>query len=116
MTRRDDDDDGKKANESEDVAEKANGSEFLIDYDEGIHAVAIDRDAARKIDCHDFVRRIEHMGAQLNAIINVQKQHKASKRSRDAEMPAPARKSPAPFTPPRKAPISVQPSHKFSGT
>jgi hypothetical protein len=78
-TRRDDDDDEEKVNESEDVAETANESEGLINYDAGVHAEAIDRDAALKIDCHDFVRRIEHMGAQLNAIINVQKQHKASK-------------------------------------
>jgi hypothetical protein len=54
------------------------------------------------------------MGAQLNVIINVQKQHKASKSSWDAEMPAPACKSSAPFTPPRKAPISVQPSQERS--
>jgi hypothetical protein len=64
--------------------------------------------AALKIDCHDFVRRIEHMGAQLN----VQKQHKASKRSRDAEMPAPAHKRHAPFIPQRKAPISVKPTQE----
>jgi hypothetical protein len=80
-----------------------------MDYEAGYQAEAIDCDATLKIDCYDFVRRIEHIGAQLNAIINVQKQHKASKRSRDAEMPAPA---PKPFTPPRKAPISVKPTQE----
>ncbi len=37
---------------------------------------------------------------------------KASKRDRDSEVPAPASKHPAPFTPPRKAPISVQPTQE----
>ncbi len=48
------------------------------------------------------------MGAQLHAIIKVQKEHKASKRERGAELPAPDPKRPAPFTPSRKAPISVK--------
>jgi hypothetical protein len=76
----------------------------------GIHAEAIDHDAALKIDCRASMRRFEHIGAQLHAIINVQKQRQASKRIRDSEMSAPAPKRPAPFTPPRKAPISVQPT------
>jgi hypothetical protein len=29
--------------------------ECLINYDEGIHAEAIDLNTALKIDCHDFV-------------------------------------------------------------
>jgi hypothetical protein len=48
------------------------------------------------------------MAGQLKAIMHVQKQHKATKRERGAEMPAPEPKRPAPFTPPRKAPISVK--------
>jgi hypothetical protein len=80
-------------------------------HEAGHQAVAIDREAALKIDCHDFMRRLEHMGAQLHAIINVQKQEKASKRARDSEMPAPAPKRRAPFTP-KKVPISVQPTQE----
>ncbi len=51
------------------------------------------------------------MGAQLHAIIIVQKQHKATKRERGAGLPAPDPKRPAPFTPPRNAPISVKACH-----
>jgi hypothetical protein len=48
------------------------------------------------------------MAGQLKAIMHVQKEHKATKRKRGAEIPAPEPKRPAPFTPPRKAPISVK--------
>jgi hypothetical protein len=111
-SRHDDDDDEEKENESENVGEEANEPEESIKYEAGIHAEAIVRDAALKIDRHDFLRRFEHMGAQLNATINVQKQQQASKRLRDSEMPAPAPKRHVPFTPPRKAPISVQPTQE----
>jgi hypothetical protein len=100
-TRRDDDDDEEKANESDDDPDKAIESEGLSE--EYIDPATIDCDAALKIDCKEFVRRIEHMGAQLHAIIKVQKEHKASKRERGAELPAPDPKRPAPFTPSRKA-------------
>jgi hypothetical protein len=67
----DDDDDDEK----EDGAKEANESEELINFDADSHAVAIDRDAALKIDCHDFMRRFEHMGAQLHAIPKSRKRH-----------------------------------------
>jgi hypothetical protein len=95
-SRHDDDDDAEKANESE-------GSS-----DECIDQEAIDRDAALRIDCEKFIRRFEHMAGQLKAIMHVQKEDKATKRKRGAEMPAPEPKRLAPFTPPRKAPISVK--------
>jgi hypothetical protein len=110
--RREDVDHEEKAEESDDDPVKANDPEAVLLPEAGHHAVAIDRDAALKIDCHDLLRRFEHMGAQLKAIINVQKEEQAIKRARDSEMPAPAPKRPAPFTPPRKAPISVQPTQE----
>jgi hypothetical protein len=111
MSQRDDVDDEEKAEDSDDDPVKANDPEAVLLHEAGHHAVTIDREAALKIDCHDFMHRFEHMGAQLHAIINVQKQEK-SKRVRDSEMPAPALKRPAPFTPPKKAPISVQPTQE----
>ncbi len=70
-SRRDDDADDDKANESDDDPDKANDSECLSDL--YIDPETIDRDSALKIDCKEFVRRIEHTGAQLHAIIKVQK-------------------------------------------
>ena len=58
------------------------------------------------------MRRFDVMAEQLKAVMHVQKEHKATKRDRGAEMiyemPAPAPKRPAPFTLPKKAPISVK--------
>jgi hypothetical protein len=98
-TRCDYDDDEEKANESEEASDESTYQEIIQ---------SIDRDAALKFDCDEFMRRFDVMAEQLKAVMHVQKEHKATKRARGAEMPAPAPKRPALFTPPRKAPISVK--------
>ncbi len=52
------------------------------------------------------------MTQDLRTIMQVQTEHKGSKRKRGAELPAPEAKRRAPFTTPRKAPISVQASQQ----
>jgi hypothetical protein len=73
---------------------------------------SIDRDAALKVDCKKMLRQFDQMAQDLKTILHVQMEHKATKRKRGTELPAPEPKRRASFTPPRKARISVQVSQQ----
>ncbi len=94
-----DDDNGEQANDS------GGSSDDSIDQD---RMNSIDQEAALKVVCKQLLRQFDQMPQDLKTIMQIQ--NNATRRKKGAELPAPEPKRRAPFTLPRKAPISVQAS------